>query len=179
MTRADDLRAAARWIDDSCGERTEIGDGLRQHADTIAAQESELSRLRAEVEKYRGGMHTHGPDCWSWGWRHYECAEREIARLRARVAELEAGEPVLWVHPMMLETPMLAVECSFVRLADAQVPLFLGPQRMTEAQAREAFDKWARAYDPRWKLDTDWTAYAAAIVWLAALRHLGAIKDPT
>lgn len=62
----------------------------------IAADE--LASLRAEVEKYRGGMPTHADGCWSWGWRHYECAEREIARLRSRVAELEAGEPVAWLY---------------------------------------------------------------------------------
>lgn len=39
---ADDLRAAARWIDDSCGERTEIGDGLRAHADLLERVQREM-----------------------------------------------------------------------------------------------------------------------------------------
>ena len=33
---------------------------------------------------------THSHVCWSWGPRHYECALREIERLRAEVAEWKA-----------------------------------------------------------------------------------------
>lgn len=42
MSISEDLRDAARWIDDSCGEQTEIGDGLRAHAETIERIEREM-----------------------------------------------------------------------------------------------------------------------------------------
>jgi len=42
---------------------------------------SENERLKRAL-KYQddreGHIGTHGPDCWSWGPRHYECALRHI-----------------------------------------------------------------------------------------------------
>jgi len=42
---------------------------------------SENERLKREL-KYQdardGNIGTHGPDCWSWGPKHYECALRHI-----------------------------------------------------------------------------------------------------
>lgn len=59
--------------------------GVRSE-ETIFALFNEQAAL---IAKYEGGISTHGPECWSWGWKHYACAEAEIERLRARVAELE------------------------------------------------------------------------------------------
>lgn len=50
-TIAERMRAAAQWIDDSCGEQTEIGDELRADADAIEAVEREL-RAMLIVDKY-------------------------------------------------------------------------------------------------------------------------------
>ena len=42
---------------------------------------AENERLKREL-KYQddreGHIGTHGPDCWSWGPKHYECALRHI-----------------------------------------------------------------------------------------------------
>ncbi len=42
---------------------------------------AENERLRREL-KYQdardGHIGTHGPDCWAWGPKHYECALRHI-----------------------------------------------------------------------------------------------------
>lgn len=160
-TRADDLRAAARWIDDSCGEKSEIGDGLRQHADAIAEQDAELERLRTACSKLNDGVSQTLGKVLDYPWFKDDqknfpgateangvCvgehvaetiameAAREIERLRARVAELEAGEPVAWIYTRSDETE------SEYRLTThrwepyavvgwQERPLFLGPQRMT------------------------------------------------
>jgi hypothetical protein len=42
----------------------------------------ELSFQQVIERGQRGG--THGPGCWSWGPRHYECALAEISRLAER-----------------------------------------------------------------------------------------------
>lgn len=38
------------------------------------------------TDRYESRATTHAADCWSWGPAHYECAVREIERLRGALA---------------------------------------------------------------------------------------------
>jgi len=60
-------------------EQRQWGDDLRTAADEIERLRKAL-RYEQHILSREG---THGPDCATWGPAHYECAMREIERLRA------------------------------------------------------------------------------------------------
>ena len=45
--------------------------------DALSENERLKSRLKYQEDR-EGWIGTHGPDCWSYGPRHYECAIRHI-----------------------------------------------------------------------------------------------------
>jgi len=53
---------------------------------------------------------THAADCWSWGPAHYECAVREIWRLREDLDGLQEGMRALLNDPQFLSRAAMDAE---------------------------------------------------------------------
>ena len=55
---------------------------------------AEITRLNAALkyeENRSGRIGTHGPGCWAWGPRHYECLSTRLAELEAENARMREG----------------------------------------------------------------------------------------
>jgi hypothetical protein len=61
---------------------TEIERNLDLLLGDALAENERLKRALKYQDDREGHIGTHGPDCWSYGPRHYECALRHIKELK-------------------------------------------------------------------------------------------------
>lgn len=62
------------------------------------------------TDHYKSRASTHADDCWSWGHGHYECAVREIWRLRDELDGLQEGVRALLNDPQFLSRAAMDAE---------------------------------------------------------------------
>lgn len=90
--------AARKWPDAGNREASLFGraaDEIERLRTALAKYEADDVRYLAEIRRLRaalryqddrdGHVGTHGPGCYAWGHRHYECALREIEKLNVAI----------------------------------------------------------------------------------------------
>ena len=97
-------------------------------ADEIERLQKENELLQKELKKHltyqdhrHGRIGTHDPICYEYGPRHYECALREIERLRDALREIKKRNPFHNVLPPMDKQYYAQIITEMVGIANASL----------------------------------------------------------
>lgn len=113
-------------------------DAFKAENAELHAECDRLTTLLQYEEGRRTRIGTHGPECWKWGPAHYECAVREIERLKAMLGpqkvlstdDVTEEEWYWWRHDKSREW-----ELNYFYMVDIDRSLvgqFIGPIKIPE-----------------------------------------------
>jgi hypothetical protein len=95
-----------------------------RHADPVTMdhiielrKENERLRQHLRYQEHRDGrIGTHSHDCYGYGPSHYECALREIERLREALGTISATESIADINPSV-DVKMMWIGCVHIARA--------------------------------------------------------------